>query len=161
MNLQKLRLEKGWSQEELAEYSGISVRTIQRIETGKRASLESLKCLAAVFETNVSSLVQEKPVSSTQISDQKFMEHAEQEAISYVQNLKGFHMNWIAFLVVMPCLYALNMKVSPDVLWVAIVAIGWGFAIVLHAAVIFGMFSVFGGAWEQRKFRERMNRLDR
>ena len=139
-------------------HAGISVRTVQRIENGKRASLESLKCLAAVFETSVSSLVQEKPMTTTESPSQRFIEQQEKEAISYVENLKGFHMNWIAFLVVMPCLYLLNRQVTPDFLWVAIVAAAWMFAIILHAVVLFGMFSVFGGAWEQRKFQERMNR---
>ncbi len=84
MNIQKLRLDKGWSQEDLAMHSGISVRTIQRIENGKRASLESLKCLAAVFETSVSNLVQEKPMTNTQVSDQHFVEQAEQDAMRLV-----------------------------------------------------------------------------
>ena len=157
MDIQKLRLDKGWSQEDLAMHSGISVRTIQRIENGKRASLESLKCLAAVFETSVSNLVQEKPMTNTQATDQHFVERAEQDAIAYVQNLKAFHMNWIAFIVVMPCLYLLNMQLSPEYLWVIIVGIAWTFAIVLHALVMFGLFSVFGGGWEQRQFQKRMN----
>lgn len=161
MNIQKLRLDKGWSQEELAMHSGISVRTIQRIENGKRASLESLKCLAAVFETNVSNLVQEKPMSNTQTSDQYFVKQSEQDAIAYVQNLRAFHMNWIAFLVIIPALYVLNIKISPEFLWVVIVAIAWFAAIVLHALVIFGLFSVFGGAWEQREFQKRMDRRSR
>ncbi len=56
MIIKKLRLDRGWSQEDLAETSGVSVRTIQRIENGGRASLETLKCLAAVFETPVPEL---------------------------------------------------------------------------------------------------------
>ncbi len=56
MIIRKLRLDRGWSQEDLAETSGVSVRTIQRIENGGRASLETLKCLAAVFETPVPEL---------------------------------------------------------------------------------------------------------
>lgn len=56
MVIKKLRLDRGWSQEDLAETSGVSVRTIQRIENGGRASLETLKCLAAVFETPVPEL---------------------------------------------------------------------------------------------------------
>ncbi|MCR6654063.1 MAG: XRE family transcriptional regulator [Cellvibrionaceae bacterium] len=39
--------------------SGLSVRTIQRIEGGSRASVESLKSLAAALETSVSTLEQE------------------------------------------------------------------------------------------------------
>ena len=40
--------------------SGLNVRTIQRIESGQNASLESLKCLASVLEVDVSTLHQEK-----------------------------------------------------------------------------------------------------
>ncbi len=56
----KLRQDRGWSQEDLAAISGVSVRTIQRIEKGGRASLESLKCLAAVFETSIPNLREEQ-----------------------------------------------------------------------------------------------------
>jgi len=42
MLVQKLRLQRGWSQEQLAIVSGLSVRTIQRIERGQSASLETL-----------------------------------------------------------------------------------------------------------------------
>ncbi len=38
MLVQKLRLQRGWSQEQLATVSGLSVRTIQRIERGQSAS---------------------------------------------------------------------------------------------------------------------------
>jgi len=34
MLIQKLRLQWGWSQQQLAKASGLSVRTIQRIEAG-------------------------------------------------------------------------------------------------------------------------------
>jgi DNA-binding XRE family transcriptional regulator len=47
MLVQKLRLQRGWSQEQLAELSGLSVRTIQRIERGSTASVESLTALGA------------------------------------------------------------------------------------------------------------------
>ena len=50
MMIQKLRLQRGWSQQQLAEMSGLSTRTIQRLENGNSASIESLKSLAAVFE---------------------------------------------------------------------------------------------------------------
>ncbi|MCW9029587.1 MAG: helix-turn-helix domain-containing protein, partial [Kangiella sp.] len=46
-------------QEQLATLSGLSIRTIQRIESGNRASLESLKSLAAVFETDIETLQKE------------------------------------------------------------------------------------------------------
>lgn len=160
MSIQQLRLEKGWSQEDLAMHSGLSVRTIQRIETGKRASLETLKCLAAVFETSVSQLVQEKPMTSSQSTDQ-YLQHAEKEAIAYVQNLKGFHVHWITYIIVMIGLYLLNIYTSPDNLWFIIVGAIWAAALVLHAIVLFGMFSMFGGDWEQKKFQQYMSQVGR
>lgn len=45
MLVKRLRTQRSWSQEQLAEYSGLSVRTIQRVESGNKASLETLKCL--------------------------------------------------------------------------------------------------------------------
>jgi transcriptional regulator with XRE-family HTH domain len=57
--LKNLRISKGWSQEQLAQFSGLSIRTIQRIERGHNAGLESLKCIAAVFEIDVSMLRKE------------------------------------------------------------------------------------------------------
>lgn len=39
--------------------SGLNVRTIQRIESGHNASLESLKCLASALEVDIETLNQE------------------------------------------------------------------------------------------------------
>ncbi len=60
MILKQLRLSRLLSQEQLAQMSGLSVRTIQRIESGHSPSVESLKCLASVLEVDVSTLSQEK-----------------------------------------------------------------------------------------------------
>jgi transcriptional regulator with XRE-family HTH domain len=60
MILKQLRLSRNFSQEQLAQMSGLNVRTIQRIESGHKASVESLKCLAAVLEVEISTLQEEK-----------------------------------------------------------------------------------------------------
>lgn len=59
MILKQLRISRQLSQEQLALMSGLNVRTIQRIESGQKPSLESLKCLASVLEVDVSTLTQE------------------------------------------------------------------------------------------------------
>ena len=51
--IRKIRLSKGWSQEQLACFSGLSVRTIQRIERGHSSGLESLKCISAALDTDI------------------------------------------------------------------------------------------------------------
>ena len=64
MSIKQRRLAKGWTQDELALHSGISARTIQRVESGQSVGSETLKCLAAVFETSVNSLIQEQDMNS-------------------------------------------------------------------------------------------------
>lgn len=58
MIVKKLRTERNWSQEQLAEYCGLSVRTIQRVESGNKASMETLMSLAAVFEVEITTLTE-------------------------------------------------------------------------------------------------------
>lgn len=55
--IKKLRLDKNWSQEQLSEKSGLSLRTIQRIESGSNVSLESIRVLAAAFEVDPKDLM--------------------------------------------------------------------------------------------------------
>lgn len=158
MSVKKHRLERGWSQEQLAQISGLSVRTIQRIEQGQKAGLESLKCLAAAFDTKISELINEEKMLETSKTKQQFTDREEEEAIEYVKNLKGFHISWMMYVVVIPCLYILNINISPEYLWVIWPALGWGVAIVLHTITIFGLFGLFGTDWERREFEKRMNR---
>lgn len=54
--IRKHRLDRMWSQEQLADVSGLSLRTIQRLEARGSASQESIKALAAVFEVDADSL---------------------------------------------------------------------------------------------------------
>lgn len=184
MIIQKLRLEKGWSQELLAQLSGVSVRTVQRVEGGQKAGLETLKSLAAVFDINVATLVQEQTmISKTSMNPDELAREAtlkaagrpsngtetptgpiglqreEAETLEYVQNLKGFHLNWITALLVLPCLCALNFYLTPNVLWVTWAAAGWGMGLVLHALTMYGLFGVFNTKWERRAVEKRLNKL--
>lgn len=54
--LRALRTARHWSQEQLADASGLNLRTIQRLEAGGNASTESIRALAAVFEVPADSL---------------------------------------------------------------------------------------------------------
>jgi uncharacterized membrane protein YhaH (DUF805 family)/DNA-binding Xre family transcriptional regulator len=55
--LKKLRATHNWSQEQLSEVSGLSLRTIQRLENGGTASIESIRALAAAFDIDPSELI--------------------------------------------------------------------------------------------------------
>jgi len=50
------RHNRAWSQTHLADVSGLSLRTIQRIEKTGVASLESVKAIASVFEIEIKNL---------------------------------------------------------------------------------------------------------
>lgn len=68
-----LRLKRAWSQEQLAELSGLSTRTIQRVENGDQPSLETLSALAAVFEVTVADISAPDNVSDNAL-DQRITE---------------------------------------------------------------------------------------
>ncbi|MEM7762535.1 MAG: helix-turn-helix domain-containing protein [Pseudomonadota bacterium] len=59
MFVRVLRQRFRLSQEQLAESSGLSLRTIQRVEAGHRISYASLRALAEVFEVDVDQLEME------------------------------------------------------------------------------------------------------
>lgn len=50
------RTARGWSQGELAEASGLNLRTIQRIESTAVASLRSMRALASALDVNIQDL---------------------------------------------------------------------------------------------------------
>jgi len=51
--VKKLRSEKCWSQEHLSLVSGLSLRTIQRVENEGKCSLDSKKAIASAFDIDV------------------------------------------------------------------------------------------------------------
>ena len=166
MSIRDRRLEKGWSQEYLAQVSGLSLRTVQRIEAGNKAGLDSLNALAAAFEMNVKHLIQEQKMNSkthatqapdgTQTLSLDDQSPERQEAIAYVKNVKAFRLNVLAFIIVMPILYLLNMKVSPDVSWYLTVALGWSVSFILHALVMVVQFGMYNAKWEKIQVEKRL-----
>ncbi len=159
MSIQDRRTARGWTQEQLAGHSGLSVRTIQRLEKGQAATLESLKCLAAVLETSVSTLMQEQDMTaaSPDATAPARPDRDERNAIAYVHNLKWLLIHAMICAVMLPALLVLNLAISPSALWILWTAGGWLLGLALHMLVVFMMFGLLGPAWEQRQFRRRMN----
>lgn len=56
--LKSLRTDKLWSQEQLAEAAGLSLRTIQRVESSGKTSMDSLAAIAAALETDKALLLE-------------------------------------------------------------------------------------------------------
>jgi transcriptional regulator with XRE-family HTH domain len=55
--VKKLRMARHWSQEQLGAACGLNLRTIQRLENTGKASMESVRALAAVFEVDADALI--------------------------------------------------------------------------------------------------------
>lgn len=161
MQVQKLRLQRGWSQQQLAELSGLSVRTIQRIENGSAASTESLKSLASVFEIDFSTLSSESAMPDTPTSSPTHTPSASQQeqlALLEVRKLKGFYLHLAQYVVVIAALCAINLLTTPHRLWFYWPALGWGIGILAHAATIFGWLPFLGVDWEKRQVEKRLGR---
>ena len=91
--VRKLRLQHGWTQEDLARFAGLSVRSVQRVERGQPGSLETMKALAAVFETDVATLGN----GGQPMSEAATLPEDEKEALEYVARIKGFYMHLFMF----------------------------------------------------------------
>lgn len=155
MSVQKLRLKRGWSQQQLAEASGLSVRTVQRIEAGEPASTETLKSLAAVFEVHFSTLNPEPTMSSTPANP---AEREERDAFRYVRRLRGFYAHLFQYLAVNLGLLAINLAFTPHYLWVLWVTFGWGIGLLSHGFSVYRPAWPFGPEWERRQVEKRLGR---
>ncbi len=141
MLIQKLRLQRGWSQERLAEVSGLSVRTVQRLERGQSGSVESLKALAAVFEIDFNRL-KEPAIDAAQSAD---VTADEALALARVRKVKAFYHHLIQSAVFIAFLAVINLMTS-KYLWFVWAALVWGVGVFVHGASVF-----LDGAWEKRQ----------
>lgn len=142
-----------WSQEQLAEMTGLSVRTIQRIEKGQNAGLESWKALSAVFEVSIAELQGEismHPTAST-LSPQEL------SALKQVRRLRRFYRHLIIYILVMVLLTVINLLTSSHV-WVIWAALGWGIGLASHAIKVFSPWRLFDDEWERKEVEKRIHR---
>ena len=158
MRVQKLRLQHGWSQQQLADLSGLNVRTIQRIEKGQEPSVESLKSLAAVFNVDFSTL-KEPDMSQTLVDPLSATQSAEEQlAFIQVRKLKAFYIHLARYMVVCAILTAVNVFASPHRWWVQWVILGWGLGLLLHGLRVSGRVDALGADWEKRQVEKRLRR---
>ncbi|MGL6312444.1 2TM domain-containing protein [Vibrio sp. WXL103] len=154
MIIRKLRLQRGWSQDQLSQLSGLSIRTIQRIERGQKPSLESLKSLAAVFETTVAELQQEPTMSN---KDGNLAEQ-EQTIIDQVRAIKGFYSHLFTYLLVITTLFIINYVTYAGYIWAWWPALGWGVGIINHGINAYELFDPLGAKWEKKQIERRLGR---
>lgn len=157
MLIQKLRLQRGWSQEQLAEISGLSVRTVQRIERGQAASLETMKALASVFEIDIAQLTEPKeadvPVVPTTI-----IETEEAIAFAKVRRVKRFYLHLVRYAAVIALLAVINLVTSPHYLWFVWPMLGGAIGIGAKALTTFELVPFLGARWEKEQVEKHLGR---
>ena len=181
MLVQKLRLQRGWSQEQLAELSGLSVRTIQRIERGLPASNETLKSLASVFEIDFSTLqATQEPSMNATLNDtlngiftppeplnqnpdpnpttNTSVNADEEAAFRHVRKIRGFYGHLAKYVIVISGLVIFNFIKSPNHIWVIWPALGWGLGLMFHGMRVFGTMPFMNADWEKRQVEKYLGR---
>lgn len=167
MLLHKLRLQHGWSQEQLADLAGVSVRTVQRLEQGKPASIETLKSLGAVLnisfqdlrerpmdDTNAISTQQDQMQLSTQIQNDELI------ALRQIRKMRGFYIHLMQYLIVIPVLIAVNAYTYSDseYPWAIWPAFGWGIGLLFHGLKVFNKIPFLGADWERQQVEKLLGR---
>ena len=75
-----------------------------------------------------------------------------------VAQIKSFFVHIVTYVAVIAFLFFIDVfaEDDPNNWWFYWPALGWGIAVVIHAATVFGPF--FGSGWEERKIKELMDR---
>lgn len=166
MIVRKLRLQRGWTQEHLAELAGLSVRSIQRIERGSALSLETINALAAVFEVDRSlftpgeTTMETRPPQSPDSTPpppptSTPLRSDEAEAMEYVKGLKEFYGHvflYVTFVTVFGFAFGFDRPM------ILVGAIGWGIGVIINGLNAFEVIHLFGPNWERRQVEKRLGR---
>ncbi|MFG5778507.1 2TM domain-containing protein [Comamonas sp. J-3] len=183
MLVQKLRLQRGWSQQQLADLSGLSVRTIQRIEQGKEATVESWKSLASVFEVDFQQLrgvpampsndsfepspaavsapaasLPDSALSAAPAASDQQRQQEEWLAMRHVRKLRRFYRQLALYALIISLLAIINASTQRHYWWFVWPALGWGLGLLMQANALFDWFPWLGADWERKQVEKRLNR---
>lgn len=95
------RSKRAWSQSQLAEASGVSLRTVQRIEKTGVASLESVKAFASVYCLEITDIQVREVVDAAPLERQKQLSLVDlvAEARTVVATTFLFLSPWVLFFL--------------------------------------------------------------
>lgn len=149
--IKSLRLARAWSQEQLAELSSLSVRTIQRIENGGQASLETLSAIAAAFDLKVADL-------NAEASDEPYQDEALnlriEQAKKRVAQENSFYRSLVTWAVVCIGLAAINLFTSPGQYWFVWPTVIWGALLAVRGLRLYVLRD-----WLERRQQQRLQQL--
>ncbi|BEO70315.1 DNA-binding protein [Serratia marcescens] len=149
--IRPLRLEKGWSQEQLAAIAGLSTRTVQRIENGEQASLETLTAIAAALGVQVSDLNAPPQTPQEETPEAQRLRRqvaAEGKLLSMA----------VRFAVIGAILLAVNVFTHPHYLWALWAIGGMSLALIMRAVRTLLLRNVFS-RWQEQRLAQKLRRL--
>lgn len=129
MSIKTLRQKRCISQEQLADLTGVSLRTIQRAESGEQVGRSTLQSLATFFEVEVEALKQEKPFLSNRINllsnqtTNKIAHHRAAQLIIYAATFFICVSQWMAYYAYLNA-GPTNASLSTILTYVAEMALG-------------------------------------
>ncbi|EON2011035.1 helix-turn-helix domain-containing protein [Serratia ureilytica] len=149
--IRPLRLEKGWSQEQLAAIASLSTRTVQRIENGEQASLETLTAIAAALGVQVSNLNAPPQTPQEETPEAQRLRRqvaAEGKLLSMA----------VRFAVIGAILLAVNVFTHPHYLWALWAIGGMSLALIMRAVRTLLLRNVFS-RWQEQRLAQKLRRL--
>lgn len=152
MLIKEMRQARGWTQAQLAEFSGLSQRTIQRLEKGQAATAETLKSLAAVFEVSIPEL------GIAEILDESQLNEDELKELKNLRELRRFFVELATYFMIVPLVCLASYVHGGSIRNGLGLAVGWGFWLAYSALKLFDMKAFFGSGWEKEQLDKRMGR---
>ncbi len=139
MIVKKLRLQRGWSQDQLAEMADVSVRTIQRAERGHKLSLDTANAFASVFEVDITTFnytdtFKEDQTMNTPTNQTVQIEKDEEQALSKAKSVKDFAEEIVTFLIIF-AVFAVTLGITKPVMY--LVFLGVGLCLVVQGLFVF------------------------
>lgn len=80
-----------------------------------------------------------------------------QKAKKQVEEIKGFYVHLMVYIVVMCVLVFINLKYTPEHLWFVYSMLGWGLGLFFHAVKVFNWFPFMSKNWEEKKLQQYMD----
>lgn len=127
--IKELRLNRAWSQEQLAELASLSVRTVQRVENGEQASLETLSAIASALNVGVTDLYTPQAASAEQ-DQAKALDERLVKISTQIAAEADFYYRLAGFVITGVILLLINWITSQNITWSGIVVLVFGVLIV-------------------------------
>lgn len=121
--IKQLRLSKNLSQEQLAEKAKVSVRTIQRLEAGDEASIETLNLVAGALGVPVKDLFGDPTEQESKIKNAE--EKLQYQLQSRHDEFKTFKHMYSTCYIILMMLWGVGFNFIHNDAWSAVMGVFW------------------------------------